>query len=86
MSGEPMFCSSLVEGRVELSLFIVPTTTPGISSRRINATDQLMHYKCPTSAVFVSALPRNASGKLLKRYLRRLDRERTSSAPAQAGR
>lgn len=30
----------------------------------------LAHYKCPTSVVFSDSLPRNASGKLLKRELR----------------
>jgi acyl-CoA synthetase (AMP-forming)/AMP-acid ligase II len=32
--------------------------------------DRLAHYKCPTSVVTVSALPRNATGKVLKRELR----------------
>ena len=32
--------------------------------------EQLAHYKCPTSVDFVEALPRNASGKLLKREIR----------------
>ena len=31
---------------------------------------RLAHYKCPTSVVFTQTLPRNASGKLLKRELR----------------
>jgi acyl-CoA synthetase (AMP-forming)/AMP-acid ligase II len=35
----------------------------------------LAHYKCPTSVVFSDVLPRNASGKLLKRELRRLQPE-----------
>jgi acyl-CoA synthetase (AMP-forming)/AMP-acid ligase II len=30
----------------------------------------LAHYKCPTIVEFVDALPRNASGKLLKHALR----------------
>jgi len=34
--------------------------------------DRLAHYKCPTSVVMANELPRNASGKLLKRELRRL--------------
>jgi long-chain acyl-CoA synthetase len=33
--------------------------------------EHLARYKCPTSVVFVDSLPRNASGKLLKRDLRR---------------
>ena len=32
--------------------------------------DRLAHYKCPSSVVFAQTLPRNASGKLLKRALR----------------
>ena len=31
---------------------------------------QLAHYKCPKSVDFVATLPRNLSGKLLKRILR----------------
>ena len=33
--------------------------------------DRLAHYKCPTSIDFIVALPRNPSGKVLKRELRR---------------
>lgn len=32
--------------------------------------DRLAHYKCPKSVDFVASLPRNPSGKLLKRVLR----------------
>jgi long-chain acyl-CoA synthetase len=32
--------------------------------------EHLAHYKCPNSVVFAEQLPRNASGKLLKRELR----------------
>jgi long-chain acyl-CoA synthetase len=32
--------------------------------------DRLAHYKCPTSVDFVETLPRNPSGKILKRELR----------------
>jgi long-chain acyl-CoA synthetase len=35
---------------------------------------RLAHYKCPTSVMFAQALPRNASGKLLKRDLREMYR------------
>lgn len=34
---------------------------------------RLATYKCPTSVVFVEALPRNASGKVLKREIRLMD-------------
>jgi acyl-CoA synthetase (AMP-forming)/AMP-acid ligase II len=32
--------------------------------------DRLAHYKCPTSVAFLDALPRNPTGKILKRDLR----------------
>ena len=32
--------------------------------------ERLAHYKCPKTVDFVEALPRNPSGKLLKRVLR----------------
>ena len=35
------------------------------------ARERLAHYKCPTAVFFVDDLPRNASGKILKRELRR---------------
>ena len=34
------------------------------------ARDRLAHYKCPTSVDFVGSLPRNPTGKVLKRELR----------------
>jgi acyl-CoA synthetase (AMP-forming)/AMP-acid ligase II len=34
------------------------------------ARERLAHYKCPSSVEFAEALPRNPSGKLLKRELR----------------
>jgi len=40
--------------------------------------ERLAHYKCPSSVVFADSLPRNASGKLLKRELRRLQTESLS--------
>lgn len=42
--------------------------------------DHLAHYKCPTSIVFVDALPQTASGKILKKDLRALDRSRSEVA------
>ena len=35
-----------------------------------HSLDHLARYKCPTKIIFVDALPRNASGKILKRELR----------------
>jgi acyl-CoA synthetase (AMP-forming)/AMP-acid ligase II len=34
------------------------------------ARERLAHFKCPTSVDFADTLPRNPSGKLLKRELR----------------
>ena len=34
------------------------------------ARDRIAHFKCPSSVVFVDELPRNPSGKILKRELR----------------
>jgi acyl-CoA synthetase (AMP-forming)/AMP-acid ligase II len=34
------------------------------------ARERLAHYKCPTSVDFMDELPRNPSGKILKRVLR----------------
>ena len=41
--------------------------------------DRLAHYKCPTQVVFADAQPRNASGKLLKRGMRRMYGERADA-------
>ena len=40
---------------------------------------RLAHYKCPSSVVFATVLPSNASGKLLKRELRRMHLEANPS-------
>jgi long-chain acyl-CoA synthetase len=40
----------------------------------------LAHYKCPTSIRFVGALPQNASGKILKKDLRALDRSHEAAS------
>ncbi len=60
--------------------YVVPRGEPCPSEAEIIAftRERLAHYKCPTSVVFVSALPRNASGKLIKRDLRLIDRERSA--------
>lgn len=52
--------------------FVVAST--GASSTEVEliafTRSRLAHYKCPTSVAFVSSLPRNASGKVLKREMR----------------
>ena len=47
------------------------------------ARDHLAHYKCPTSVDFVTELPRNASGKILKRVVREAYRDAAPNAVAQ---
>jgi acyl-coenzyme A synthetase/AMP-(fatty) acid ligase len=34
-----------------------------------HALDRLARYKCPSKIIFVESLPRNASGKLVRRNL-----------------
>ena len=43
-----------------------PASAPAIAFTR----DRLAHYKCPTSVFVIPALPRNPTGKVLKRQLR----------------
>ena len=43
--------------------------------------ERLAHYKCPTSVEFVDALPRSASGKILKRELRLIEWPTRDSSP-----
>jgi len=52
--------------------FVVPRQNSNPSDADIiaYARDHLAHYKCPTSVAFVTALPRNVSGKVLKREMR----------------
>ena len=43
--------------------------------------ERLAHYKCPSSVIFAQTLPRNASGKLLKRQLRLEQSEHQGARP-----
>ncbi|MEO3786837.1 long-chain-fatty-acid--CoA ligase [Actinocorallia sp. B10E7] len=47
--------------------------TPDVTGEELIAwlRDRIAHFKCPTAVTFADALPRNASGKILKRELRR---------------
>ncbi len=47
-----------------------PSTTVDPSGIIEFARERLARYKCPTSVDVVEALPRNASGKVLKKELR----------------
>jgi acyl-CoA synthetase (AMP-forming)/AMP-acid ligase II len=51
---------------------VVPRTGMAVSADEIigYARERLAHFKCPTSVDLATALPRNPSGKLLKRELR----------------
>jgi long-chain acyl-CoA synthetase len=46
------------------------------------ARDRLARYKCPTSVDFTDELPRNASGKIMKKVLR--DQYRPAPVPDPA--
>jgi acyl-CoA synthetase (AMP-forming)/AMP-acid ligase II len=47
-----------------------PGTTPDAGELIAHCRERLGRFKCPTSIDFVEALPRNPSGKILKRQLR----------------
>ena len=51
--------------------YVVPVEGADIDEERLIefASDSLARYKCPTKVIFVDQLPRNASGKLLRREL-----------------
>jgi long-chain acyl-CoA synthetase len=60
-------------GETPLAVVVLRAGRQASEQELIDFTRQrLAHYKCPTSVAFAQALPRNASGKLLKRELRRL--------------
>ncbi|HEY5853593.1 MAG TPA: long-chain-fatty-acid--CoA ligase [Aldersonia sp.] len=51
---------------------VVPASGATVDAAALIAftRDRLAHYKCPTGVTFLDALPRNATGKILKRTLR----------------
>ncbi len=59
--------------------YVVPRAgaTPDEAALIAFARTRLAHYKCPTSIRFVDALPQTASGKILKKDLRAIDRPMT---------
>jgi acyl-CoA synthetase (AMP-forming)/AMP-acid ligase II len=46
------------------------TSNPDAADLITFARERLAHYKCPTGVTFVAEMPRNATGKILKRELR----------------
>src|SRR6478752_5276666 len=52
--------------------YVVPAAGAAVDEVEIIAfaRERMAHYKCPTSVMVVDALPRNATGKILKRELR----------------
>jgi long-chain acyl-CoA synthetase len=59
-------------GETVKAIVVRNSWAPGLSEEEIIAfaRGDLAKYKCPTSVTFVDALPRNPSGKVLKRELR----------------
>ncbi len=55
---------------VKACVVLKPGATAGADEIIAFTRGQLAHYKCPKSVDFVTTLPRNPSGKLLKRILR----------------
>jgi long-chain acyl-CoA synthetase len=58
----------------EVGMALVVTGQRSITAEEVIefARSQLAHYKCPAQVSFVDTLPRNPSGKILKRELREL--------------
>jgi long-chain acyl-CoA synthetase len=55
---------------VKAIVVLAPGTTLDENNVIAHCRDNLAHYKCPTSVAVLDALPRNPSGKILKRELR----------------
>ena len=55
-----------------LHAFVVPTIDAGLDGPAVQAyvRDHLARYKVPRDVTFLETLPRNATGKILKRELR----------------
>ncbi|MCB2051897.1 MAG: AMP-binding protein [Novosphingobium sp.] len=65
--------------------YIVPATGCNPMQDEIleYARARLARYKCPTSIVFVEALPRNVSGKVLKREMRSSEWQKSAAVTAR---
>ncbi len=51
--------------------YVVPRPGADVDEETLieHSLDHLARYKCPTKIIFVDALPRNATGKLVRRSL-----------------
>ena len=57
-----------------------PDTEPDEAEMIAYTLARLARYKCPTSIRFVDRLPQTASGKILKKDLRAMDRALSEGA------
>ena len=57
-------------GGIHHLAFVVARGAPDPDDIIAFARARLAHYKCPTAVTYVDELPRNPSGKVLKRELR----------------
>ncbi len=57
-------------GETPIAVVVVRGSAPDPADIIAWSRERLAHYKCPTAVVFVDELPRNPSGKILKRELR----------------
>ncbi len=65
--------------RVRAFVVLFDGSTPDENEIISFARGQLAHYKCPSSVIFMDALPKNSTGKVLRSRLR----ERTSESDGQ---
>jgi long-chain acyl-CoA synthetase len=61
---------SAKRGETPLAFVVTKGTPPSAAELIAWTRDRLAHFKCPTAIEFVAELPRNPSGKVLKRDLR----------------
>ncbi|MET0236555.1 MAG: AMP-binding protein [Kibdelosporangium sp.] len=61
---------SAARGETPLAFVVTRGTAPTAAELIAWTRDRLAHFKCPTAVEFVAELPRNPSGKVLKRELR----------------
>ena len=55
------------------SLFLEPGAPQDVEEIKLYVKNNLARYKVPRDVVFIDELPRNATGKLLRRVLTEMD-------------